>query len=52
MKRIRLDGAESGATLAEYAFLLALVATVVIVTVSVLGEKLDTSLQRFLTLMN
>jgi pilus assembly protein Flp/PilA len=36
---------ESGATMVEYAILVALIAVAVIVTVSVLGQKIDATFQ-------
>ena len=48
----RYPGKESGATIVEYAVLLAFVAMAVIVTVGVLGQKLDSSFQKMVTLMS
>lgn len=43
---------ESGATVVEYAILLAAIAMAVIITVGVLGQKLDSSFQKMVTLMS
>lgn len=48
----RFASDESGATVVEYAILLAFVAIAVIVTVWMLGQKLDSSLQKMVTLMS
>jgi pilus assembly protein Flp/PilA len=43
---------ESGATIVEYAILIAAVAMAVVITVAVLGQKLDSSFQKMVTLMS
>lgn len=43
---------ESGATVVEYAILLAAVAMAVILSVGVLGQKLDSSFQKLVNLMS
>lgn len=43
---------ESGATIVEYAILVAAVAMAVVITVAVLGQKLDSSFQKMVTLMS
>lgn len=43
---------ETGATIVEYAILLAAVAMAVIITVGLLGQKLDSSFQKMVTLMS
>ena len=48
----RFVGEESGATMAEYAILLAFVAMAAIATVGMLGQKLDSSFNRLVTLMS
>jgi pilus assembly protein Flp/PilA len=48
----RLLSEESGATVVEYAILLAAIAMAVIITVGVLGQKLDSSFQKMVTLMS
>ena len=48
----RFAGEESGATVVEYAILLAAVAMAVIITVGLLGQKLDSSFQKMVNLMS
>lgn len=48
----RYNKSQSGATIVEYAILLAFVAMAVIVTVGVLGQKLDSSFQMMVNLMS
>jgi len=48
----RFAGEESGATVVEYAILLAAVAMAVIITVGFLGQKLDSSFQKMVNLMS
>ena len=43
---------ESGATMVEYAILVALIAVAVIVTVGVLGQKIDSTFQNVVKAMS